>query len=66
MFAVIDRNSRRMRNCGFRILTTKCLEKWRRVSEEATLYDLLTALKTIRKLDTVRKILRKVVADGQF
>ncbi|KAI0238459.1 hypothetical protein LSAT2_010831 [Lamellibrachia satsuma] len=58
---VIDRNSRRMRSCGFRMLTTKCLEKWRRLSEEATLFDLLTTLKTIRKQDTIRKILRRVV-----
>ncbi|KAK2147180.1 hypothetical protein LSH36_565g02049 [Paralvinella palmiformis] len=61
---VIDRNLRRAPDGhGFTSLAMKSLEKWRRLSTIASLPELVSALKKMKKRDTVRKIQTEMLID---
>ncbi|CAD5120871.1 unnamed protein product [Dimorphilus gyrociliatus] len=56
---VIDLSNRRL-DGGFKILTVKCLEKWRRLSMNASVPLLVSTLKKIKKREAARKIERQL------
>lgn len=56
---VIDLSSRRL-DGGFKLLTIKCLEKWRRLSMNASVPLLVSTLKKIKKREAARKIERQI------
>ena len=59
-FSVIDLSSRRA-DPTFTGLTMKSLEKWRRVSATASIPELVSTLRRLKKQQIVRKIQRQVM-----